>query len=78
MTTSQNRDAGTKNKINQIGAVVVSHLVEWSLPTPDIRGSNQKIVCTINSIEKTKIKKKEAENGHFFKKRYQIDLKMEK
>ena len=42
VTISQNRDAGTKNKINQIGAVVVSDLVEWSLPTPEIRGSNQK------------------------------------
>ena len=49
--------------------MVVAQLVEWSLPTPEIRASNPVIVnfftinCIKSSIEKTKIKKKEARNG---------------
>ena len=42
-------------------AVVVAQMVEWSLPTPEIRGSNPdngKILSTNCTIEKKKIKKK--------------------
>ena len=45
-------------------AVVVAQLVEWLLPTPEVRGSNPVIskklysMFTVNCIEKTKIKKK--------------------
>ena len=51
-------------------AVVVAQLVERSLPTPDVRGSNPLIgnllqwtfiFFTVNCIEKTKIKKKRPE-----------------
>ena len=54
------------------GAVVVAQLVERSLPLPEVRGSNPVLgknlysTFTVNCIEKTKIKKKEAENGPFF------------
>ena len=49
-------------------AAVVAQLVERSLPIPEVRGSNPVIgkylfieqLFTINCIEKTKIKKKEA------------------
>ena len=51
---------------------LVTQLVEW-LPTPEVRGSNPVIskvnnehFLTVNSIEKTKIKLKEAVNGLFF------------
>ena len=46
--------------------MVVALLVEGSLPTPDVHGSNPvmiKFICSINCIEKTKIKKKEKEAG---------------
>ena len=52
----------------------VAQLVEWSLPIPEVRGSNPVIgnnlywTFTVNCFEKTKIKKKEAGNGPFFKK----------
>ena len=52
------------------GAVVVAQLVERLLPIPEVRGSNPVIgkhlywtLFTVNCIEKTKIKEKEAENG---------------
>ena len=50
--------------------MVVAQLVERSLPTPEVRGSKPVIdefvyLSTINCIVKTKIKKKEAENGVF-------------
>ena len=55
-------------------AVVVAQLVERLLPIPEVRGSNPVIgkfnehSLTVNCIEKTKIKIKEAGNGPFFKK----------
>ena len=67
-------DIKTVTKKTSFGAVVVAQLVEQSLPTPEVRGSNKAIgknLCwtfTVNCIEKTKIKKKEAGNGPFFKK----------
>ena len=51
------------------GKVVVAQLVERSLSTPEVRGSNPvigKFICTINCVEKTKIKKKEAGKGPIF------------
>ena len=55
-------------------AVVVAQLVEWLLPIPEVRGSNPVIgknlyieqLFTVNCIEKTKIKEKEAVNGTIF------------
>ena len=54
----------------QSRAVVVAQLVERSLPTQEVRGSNSVIIkllsdiylFTVNCIEKTK----EAQNGPFF------------
>ena len=52
-------------------AVVVAQLVERSLPIPQVRGSNPVIgknsywTFTVNFIEKTKIKRKRSEMGHF-------------
>ena len=60
------------------GEVVVVQLVERSLPTPEVRGSNPvigKFICTINCIEKTKIKKKEAGKAQFLTSRYNFWLK---
>ena len=58
----------------QSWAVVVAQLVERSLPTPEVCGSNPataifyiKHLFPVNCIEKTKIKKKETGNGPFFK-----------
>ena len=51
-------------------AVVVAQLVERSLPTPEIRGSNQdigKFLSTSCTIEKTKIKKKRLGMAHLKK-----------
>ena len=54
--------------------VVVAQLVKWSLPTPEVRGSNPVIgknlyrPITLNCIEKTKIKKKRPAMAHFLKK----------
>ena len=48
-------------------AVVVAKMVEWSLPTPEIRGSNPdngKILSTNCTIEKKKIKKKRLRMAH--------------
>ena len=57
-------------------AVVVAQLVNRSLPTPEVRGSNQvigEVLFIINCIEKTKIKKRKRDrewpinkknNGH--------------
>ena len=52
--------------------VVVTQLVEWSIPTPEVRGSNPVIsktsiehLYTVNCIEKTKIKKKRPGMDHF-------------
>ena len=54
-------------------AVVVAQVVEQPLPIPEVRGSNPLIgknlniehLFTVNCIEKTKIKEKEAGNGPF-------------
>ena len=54
---------------------VVAQLVEQSLPTPEIRGSNPdigKILSANSTIEKAKNKEKEAGNGPSLKK---VDLK---
>ena len=53
----------------------MAQLVEWLLPIPEVRGLNPVIgkkLCiehlfTVNCIEKTKIKEKEAWNGPFKK-----------
>ena len=60
-------------------AVVVAQLVEQLLPIPEVHGSNPVIGKTLYiyrtfvycqlCIEKTKIKKKEAGNGPFKKKK---------
>ena len=57
-------------------AVVVAQLVEGSLPTPEVRGSNPVIgklllyymehLCTGNCIGKAKINIKDAGNGPLF------------
>ena len=54
----------------------MAQLVEWSLPIPKVHGSNPVIgkiyferLFIVNCIEKTKIKKKEAGNGPFLKRR---------
>ena len=63
----------TDNKCSN-RAVVVPQLVERSLPTPEVHGSNPVIgkkihlMFSVNCIEKTKIKKKEAGIGPFFNK----------
>ena len=52
--------------------VVVAQKVERSLPSLEVRGSNRVIgkyyapVPTVNSVEKTKRKRKKAENGQSF------------
>ena len=52
---------------------MVAQLVEWSLPTPEVRSSipisdiNIGQYSTNCNLEKTKIKKKEAEKGPFKK-----------
>ena len=51
-------------------AVVVVQLVEWSLPTPEICGSNLvfgKVLPTNCIIEKTKIMKKRPGTAHLKK-----------
>ena len=55
-------------------ALVVAQLVEWSLPTPNVRSSNP-VICknlkwifAVNCIEKMKIKKKGREWPIFVKK----------
>ena len=51
-----------------IGAVVVAQLVERSFLAPEVHGSNPSdIQLTINSIEKTTIKKKRTGMAHFYK-----------
>ena len=60
--------------MEQKGAVVVAQLVERPLLIPEVRGSNPLIgknlyiehLFTVNCIEKTKMKKKEAGTGHLF------------
>ena len=54
-------------------AVVIAQLVERSLPIPEVHSSNPVIgkiyiehLFSVNCMEKTKIKKKEAWNGRFF------------
>ena len=53
-------------------AVAVTQLTEWSLPIPEVRGSNPVIVKALLrtylllTIEKTQLKKKEAGNGQLF------------
>ena len=55
--------------------VVVAQLVERLIPIPEAPGLNPVIgknlywIFTVNCFEKTKIKKKEAENGPFLKKK---------
>ena len=66
-------------KLCTLGAVVVAQLVEWSLPTPEVRSSKPVIgkllyrifncLPTVNFIEKTKIKKKRPGMAHFYKKK---------
>ena len=57
--------------------MVVAQLVERSLLIPEVHGSNPVIGkiyikhFTVNCIEKTKIKKKQAGNGPFLKKNYE-------
>ena len=58
--------------------MVVAQLVEWSLPIPEVSGSNPVIgkiyidhLCTVSCIEKTKIKKNGPGNGQLLKKRSQ-------
>ena len=53
----------------------MAQLVERSLPTSEVRGSNPAIgnfyiehLFTVNCVEKTKIKKKRSGMAHFFKK----------
>ena len=51
-------------------AVVVAQLVERSLPTPEIRGSNPdigKILSTNCTLEKIKLKKKRPGMAHIVK-----------
>ena len=48
--------------------MVVAQLVEQSLPIPEVHGSNPVIgKFTVNFIEKTKRKRKEADSGPFKK-----------
>ena len=55
--------------------MVVAQLIEQALPIPEVHGSNLVIgkklyiehLFTVNCIEKTKIKEKEAGNGPFKK-----------
>ena len=71
--------------------MVVAQLAERLPTTPEVRGSNpdsgklfSKLLFTVNCVEKTKIKKKEAGNGpfkksfqylgYFCRKIYHIDL----
>ena len=50
--------------------MVVAQLVEWSLRTPDIHGSNTDTSKMFNrTVEKTKIKIKKAREWPIFKKR---------
>ena len=56
--------------------MVVAHLVEWLLPTPEVHCSKPVIgkiyieyVFTVNCIEKTKIKKKRGKEWPIFKQR---------
>ena len=55
-------------------AVVVAQLVERSLPTPEIRGSNPNIGKFYLPIgnRKEENKEKEAGNGPFLKKKYNL------
>ena len=52
--------------------MVVAQLAEWSLPIPEVRGLNPVIgkilywTYLLLTVEKTKIKKKEAVNGPIF------------
>ena len=64
----------------QVWAVVVTQLVVRSLPILEVRGSNlvtgKKLyiehLFSVNCIEKTKIKKKDAGNGPFKKINFKI------
>ena len=54
--------------------MVVAQLVEWLLPTPEVRGMNPSIgkihferLPSVNCIEKTKIKKKRCRECHIEK-----------
>ena len=54
-------------QIIECWTVVVAQLVEWSLPTPEIRNSNpdiSKILSSNCTIEKTKIMKKRPGMAH--------------
>ena len=52
--------------------MVVAQLVERSFPTPEVRGSipaiGKLLFCSVNGIEKTKIKMKRPRMAHFLKK----------
>ena len=61
-----------KSEMNKsIWEVVVAQLVEWSLPIPEVRGSNPVIgknlliLNIVNCLEKTKIKKKRPGMAHY-------------
>ena len=61
----------------------MAQLVERLLPIPEVRGSNLVIgkiyiehLSSVNCIEKTKIKKKEAGNGPFFFKKKTMSFKV--
>ena len=64
----------TSLQVTRLVAVVVAQLVERSPPIPEVCSSNPLIGkiyiehFTVNCIEKTKNKEKEAGNGQFFKK----------
>ena len=63
------KNSHSNNNLNW--AVVLAQLVEQLLPIPEILGSNPVIgknlywTCTVNCIEKTKIKKKRSGMAHF-------------
>ena len=64
----------TSLQVTRLVAVVVAQLVERSPPIPEVCSSNPLIGkiyiehFTVNCIEKTKNKEKEAGNGQFLKK----------
>ena len=65
-------------KSSILRAVVVAQLAEWSLPIPEVRGSNPVIdkllycTFTINCIDKTKIHERGREWPNFLLKFYKF------
>ena len=79
ITLANAAESAGQNVIIKLGCGCVAQLVERSLPIPEVRDSNPVIgknfyyyrtfvYCQL-CIEKMKIKKKEAGNGPFLKKR---------